>query len=182
MPVKRIELYLKVCAVSSCRCLGDITQCTNGYSIALWLSIPEESLYPTTGAKFFISSGGETRSIETGGMVLLAKETGLWIDFRVRPDGKLWTISEINAVANSWFHMAITWDRYGDLTVFINGIRRYMTSGEVQGFTSAATSSVIHVGKTNTDLTSFGNFSLDEWFFWSKTLSDEMVTLIYNLY
>ena len=182
MRLKKIELYLKVCAVSPCRSLGDITECTDGYSIALWLNIPEESLYPTTGAKYFISSGGETRSIETGGMALLAKETGLWIDFRVRPDGKLWSISEISAVANSWFHLAITWNRYGDLTVFINGIERYRTSGEVQGFNSPATSSVIHVGKTNTGLTSFGNFSLDEWFFWSKTLSGEMVTLIYNLY
>ena len=115
-------------------------------------------------------------------MALLAKETGLWIDFRSRPDGKLWSISEITAEPNSWFHLVITWNKYGDLTVYINGIERHRVSGEFYGPTSATTSSVMHVGKTSVGLTSFSDFSLDDWFFWSKILSNEMVTLIYNLY
>ena len=173
--------------------------------MALWLNIPEESLYPTTAEKYFISSGGQTRSVITGGMTLLAKTTGLWIDFRLRPDGKLWSITEITAEPNSWFHLAITWNKYGELTVYINGIERYRVSGVAYGPTSSTTSSVMHVeryrvsgvaygptssttssvmhvGKNSVGLTSFSNFSLDEWFFWSKTLSSEMVTLIYNLY
>ena len=150
--------------------------------MALWLNIPEESLYPTTAEKYFISSGGQTRSVITGGMALLAKATGLWIDFRLRLDAKLWSITEITAEPNSWFHLAITWNKYGDLTVYINGIERHRASGVTYGPTSSTTSSVMHVGKNSVGLTSFSNFSLDEWFFWSKTLSNEMVTLIYNLY
>ena len=147
----------------------------------MWLNIPEESLYPVE-PNYFISSGGQTRSVITGGMALLAKNNGLWIDFRGRPDGKLWTISEINAAANNWFHLTITWNKYDDLIVYINGIERYRVSAVSYTATNARTSSVMHLGKPNSALDKFVNFSLDEWFFWGRNLSGEVVGLIYSLY
>ena len=115
-------------------------------------------------------------------MTLLAKNNGLWISFRLRTGTNVWTISGITVAANNWFHLVITWNRYGDLIVYINGIERYRVSAVSYTATNARTSSVMHLGKPNNALEKFANFSLDEWFFWGRNLSGEVVGLIYSLY
>ena len=92
--------------------------------MALWLNIPDESVYPVE-PNYFISSGGQTRSVISGGMALLAKNSGLWISFRLRTGTNVWTISGITVAANNWFHLAITWNKYDDLIIYINGIESY---------------------------------------------------------
>ena len=156
-------------------CFGDITQCADGYSMALWMNIPQEYLQPT-GANYLVSSGGQTRSIINGGMAILAKQPGLMITFRSRPDGNLWAISGITANASTWFHLVITWNKHGHLIAYINGLEVGRESGSTPSFSSPSTSSDMHLGKSNKLNSYYGKFSMDDW----KTLSVDIVVLVFN--
>ena len=165
----------------NCRCFSDITQCMGGYSIALWLKIPRRSLYPSSENKHIISSGGQTSAVTTGGMSILSNRDGLRITFRSRPDGKSWRVTNITPEPSTWFHLAITWNKYGYLTVYIDGNEVGRVNAETTTFVGT-TSSIMRLGRKNNNLSNFGNFSVDEWFFWRYPLSREMVVAIYNLY
>ena len=158
-------------------CFGDITQCADGYTMALWMNIPQEYLHPT-GANY--KRQGQTRSIINGGMALLAKQLGLIITFRSRPDGKQWAISGITANASTWFHLVITWNKHGHLIAYISGLEVGRESGSIPSFSSPSTSSDMHLGKSNKVNSYHGRFSMDDWFFWSKTLSVDIVALVFN--
>ena len=165
----------------TCRCFSDITQCTDGYSMAIWLKISWRSLYSLLENKHIISSGGQTSAVTTGGMSIMSLADGLKVAFRSRPDGKRWHVTGIKPEANTWFHLVVTWNKYGYLTVYIDGNEVDKVCAETITF-SRATSSIMRLGRKNNNLSNFGNFSIDEWFFWKNTLSREMVVAIYNLY
>ena len=177
----KTESIIGLMMLSYYSCFGDITQCVDGYSMALWMNIPQDYLHPT-GVNYFISSGGQTRSVVNGGMAILAKQPGLSIIFKSRPDGKHWTISGITVNASTWFHLIISWNKYGHLITYINGLEVGRASGSGQSFTSPSTSSAMHLGKSNKVNSYHGKFSMDDCFFWSKTLSVDLVALVVNRY
>ena len=117
----------------------------------------------------------------TGGISILSHANGLRVQFRSRPDSKRWLLDYITPEASAWFHLVVTWNKCGYLTVYIDGNEAGNISAETIRF-SGRTSSAMRLGRKNNNLSNFGNFSVDDWFFWRSALSKEVVAAIYNSY
>ena len=160
------------------RCFGDITQCTDGYSFCVWL----KSDASPTSTQCVMSSGGQTRSVLTGGMALLFKNGKIGVLFSSRILGKKWSQDSFDVPIGQWFHLGISWHPDRSLVTSLNGHFLPKVNGENLGFRNGTIPSYMHLGKPNNGYVLYGNFTIDEWYFWNYVLDKESMTMIYEQY
>ena len=161
-----------------CRCLTDITECDTGYSIAIWIKTP---LSFKKNTRYILSSGGQTRSVITGGMSMSIEDEAIVFMFRIR-DVALWQITGIGIENDQWYHVAATWNIDGNLTAYLNGIQNGQADPGTYEQTNPKTSSVMYLGRPNRNDEKYSNVSLDEMFFWPRVLTSEEVKIVHSMY
>ena len=149
------------------RCFSDITQCTDGYSFSVWLNTNS-----TATKVYVLSSGGQTTNVIIGGMALLLVESKLKVMFRYQPAKKLWADNAIEIPLGEWFHFAATWHLQGSLDTFLNGefLNSKYGEGNITVQENPNVPSEMHLGKPNNAGNKYGDFAIDEWYFWNFCL------------
>ena len=162
-----------------CRCFSDITQCSaTGSSIAIWIKTP---LRFKNSERFILSSGGQTRSVTKGGMSLSIEEAGLVFACRIR-DVAFWQITGIGIENDQWYHVAVTWNRGGNLTAYLNGVEKGQADPKTYDQKNPKTTSVLYLGRPNRNDEKYSNVSLDELCFWPRVLTSEEIKIVYSMY
>ena len=115
-------------------------------------------------------------------MALLLKESKLKVMFTVRPLNKRWARENIEIPLGEWFHFAATWHQDGSLATFLNGEFLESTDEFIISLRSTTESSDMHIGKANHAGSTYGDFAIDEWYFWNYVLDTESVKMIYDQY
>ena len=135
----------------------------------------------TIPVSYIMSSGGQTRTSDPGGMKVSAKLGQIEVGFRMRHPGMVWNSGNIDVPIDQWFHFTATWNQDGNLTTYINGSRINSVSGTAYspiGYVPSA----MHLGKPKNAHTAFAKVFIDEWYFWDVVLTDEQVKSIQQIY
>ena len=94
------------------KCLGDLTRCTEGFVMALWL---KPHLHD--GKEFYVNSGGH--SVHSVGMSLHCLN-GDFIT-RFKNGTTAWRIRISDIVSDVWMHVVLTWTRHASARIYLNG-------------------------------------------------------------
>ena len=158
--------------LSSFRCITDLSQCSNGYTLITWLNLG------ATTVGFLVNSGGQTIRVKNGGIVLAHKSDGtITVAVRLREGnrGRVWLAENIHAPQEEWFHVAATWRKNGQLKVYIDGeLNKTVSEGS---FTPEAddVDSTMHLGKLRQSHHYHANATIDELIIWAEEKSEAEV-------
>ena len=138
----------------------------------------------SSGEKYIISSGGQTRTTASGGISVLMKNGDLMIQIRIMFTSLSWILNLGEISTNQWFHLSATWTKDGNLTGYINGTWQNSVSSESYISQNSIVVSNMHIGKPNNVDTStyFGEVTLDEWYFWDNVLTTDHIKNLYEGY
>ena len=136
---------------------------------------------PEQGERYVLSSGGQTRSVITGGMAMSTQDETLALTFRIR-DEVIWQVTGIGIENDQWYHVVATWNRYGNLTAYLNGVQNSQAAPKAYEETNKKTRSVLYLGKPNRNDEKYSNVALDERLFWQRVLTSEEVNTVYSMY
>ena len=151
--------------------------CVIGYSFAAWLQI-DESMWPGTVNRFLLSSGDDD-TLDPGSIIVRFKSEKVTVTTKERPTGRKLSHSE-PFTSSEWFHLTITFDKSGQLLVYINGT--LVGNGSSSSHSVSNTSVVfdMHLGRWTSRNDKFGNFSMDEWYVWDEVLTATEVAEFYE--
>ena len=150
--------------------------------MATWLKLPQWMLNSGGADKYVISSGGQKTGITTAGMAVLTKSGKLVVIFRIRSTTEIWQKDDITVQPDQWFHLIVTWNIFGYLSIFINADEKEATSVSSYSPRNALVSSALHLGKPNNGFLNYGEVEIDEWFFWDYELSYDQVFAICTIH
>ncbi len=103
------------------KCLGNLEQCPNGFTIALWLKMGTKSATGTI--LFYMSSGGHTYA--SHGIAMYRKSNFLGASFRTKI--KRWSCSKLMTISDGvWYHLTLTWKEDNGVKFFLNGCPKEM--------------------------------------------------------
>ena len=141
----------------------------NVYAFAMWLKFPPPALNHAAEKAIFSSTGDEW---------------GLYIDrtqhLRLRLSntlGSSWRNEVRITGADEWIHVTGTWNDGDYARLYVNGTMPAIGHISPNGPTVSLTD--IQIGRT---LQVFTAFTIDEWYLWDKTLTDEQVMEVYQAY
>ena len=89
----------------------------------MWLRIDARTISDDFSAKYILSSGGHTAEVVAGGIAIVLRHGELWVEVRLRDAERKWIAGRIPVVPDEWFHVAVTWSRSSNLTVYKGGER-----------------------------------------------------------
>ena len=147
----------------------DLSQCSNGYTLIAWLNLG------ATTVGFLVNSGGQTIRVKNGGIVLAHKSDGtITVAVRLREGngGRVWLAENINVPQGQWFHAAATWQKNGQLKIYIDGeLNKTVSEGS---FTPEAddVDSAMHLGKLRQRHRFHANATIDELTIWAQEKSE----------
>ena len=149
--------------------------------LSIWLQIGPSM---SSGEKYIISSGGQTRTTASGGISVLIKNLDLIIQIRIMFTSLSWILNLGEISTNQWFHLSATWNKDGNLTGYINGTWQNSVSSESYIPQNNVVVSNMHIGKPNNVDTStyFGEVTLDEWYFWDNVFTTDHIKNLYEGY
>ncbi len=129
------------------KCLGNLEQCLNGFTIALWLKLGTKSAAGNN--LFYMSSGGHTKN--SHGIAMYRKSNDLGASFRTKI--KHWSCSKLMTVSDGvWYHVTLTWKEDDGVKFFLNGCPKEMVQAcdtTTQSVTTTASNNFI-LGSHNT--------------------------------
>ena len=162
-----------------CRCFTNL-QC-DGYSFTIWLKFPQETLAGQKG--IFSSIGRGKNKVTHGGVALLIVNGRLALRFKLTEGTKRWKAKSVRSVQdNTWIHVAGTWTIGGSAKLYIDGVLNDTESEELCPEEDSVIRDTMHVGKISFGKDRYGNFLLDEWYFWDWELSIDQVAQVYAAY
>lgn len=103
-------------------CFHDIKDCFFGLTVALWVKIM--SVNPNTNYIVLYEFGGNVNANESG--ILMdcnqtdTNSTTLDCKISILNDTRMWRLP-FSLSLNRWFHLAVTWNSYRTMTLYING-------------------------------------------------------------
>ena len=157
----------------------------NGYTFSLWLKISQAALtYPARQGIF--SSGGEGRgAVVNGGIALYLFQDQLRLKLKtnggtpIRQD----LYADIPGRGDQWLHVAGTWKQNGAARLYIDGAEVSVTWSTFSPLPSSINYllPIMQVGRLSS-LNYYGEFTLDEWYFWDTELTGDQVKQIYDAY
>ena len=162
-----------------CRCFSDLSQCAEGYTLAVWLRLGPML---TSQEKYILSSGGQTRGITTGGIAVVMKNRKLSVEVRIKSNLRKWIKNNISVEVDTWFHLAVTWEKNGNLTVFVDGTPLSPVTSSPYTVGASPSTANMHVGKPNNALNYYGELTIDEWNYWNSSLRSNHIKSLYGSY
>ena len=154
--------------------------------MAVWVYLGS----PKQSVGFLISSGGNQRRLIRGGFSLFQKPNGV-IGASVRianpssiGNGIEWVNHGITLGENHWAHIAVTWQKDGELKFYINGMLRTTITAENYSYSRlhlVDVSSEMHLGKRNHNNDYCANATLDELQIWSHELDASEIKSIVEI-
>ena len=163
-----------------CRCFTDL-QC-DGYSFTMWLKFSTATLVGRRG--IFSSVGRGKNKVRHGGVALLIANGYLALHFKLTEGTKRWKAKSVRRVQdNTWIHVAGTWTVGGAAKLYIDGVLNDTESEEIYLEEDPFIQNTMHVGTfAYSGEARYGNFLLDEWYFWDSELSADQVAKVYAAY
>ena len=148
----------------------------------MWLKIDESML--SDGQNPIFSSGALTEEPVTyRGVTLLIICDDIKVNFKRTNDRKKWKAeSNINGKANKWMHLTGTWAVSGTAQLYIDGALNSTSIENEHSPSGPNLPDTMTVGVKNTLQGKFGQFILDEWYFWDWELSGDQVVQVYAAY
>ena len=149
-----------------------MSECTSGYTLSAWLNLG--TLRGVVG--FLVSSGGETRKINTGGFALFHKRHGVvGAVVRIRSRALEWITEDSPVPVGGWFHVAATWGVDGVIKLYINGAEKSSVAGRHYNPERARTPpNVMNLGRTYYD-GYYANGTMDELRIWTQELNENEI-------
>ena len=135
----------------------------------------------------FGSAGTRQGIFSSGGENLVYGPIGLWpqhdyLYFTLNKPSSKWHVrGDISELTNQWIHVMGTWDEE-KVNLYVNGS---IVDSSLKNVVSASvyTGTQMKVGKfVSTNGSTSGGLTLDEWYFWDRTLTAEQVRDVYEAY
>ena len=151
-----------------CRCFSDL-QC-DGYSFTMWLKL----LVIDTTQKHIFSSEYIT---------LVMVRHVLRFNIKHANQGKTWKADTgMTGRINVWMHVAGTWKCCTAARLYIDGTLNATDLGTDESVAISSMPNRMHIGKKYSVNEKYGQFLLDEWYFWDRELSGDLVAQVYAVY
>ena len=148
----------------------------------MWIKL-HESMF--SGQNPIFSSGGLDKDIIAfGGVTLVAGGSFLKLSFKRVGNQKWKAKANVTGLSNQWMHIAGTWALEGSVTLYIDGTLMETNGQSTTSGNTGAMKDSTTVGKMTTSNgdDKFGQFVIDEWYFWDWELSRNQVSLVYTAY
>ena len=147
--------------------------------MAIWLNLDP----PRDDIGFIISSGGNSIRVDKGGFALFYRpyspRIGAVVRVRDGNNGTAWRSEEYGVEYGEWFHVAVTWQKYGYLRFYLNGILQGVTPSEhYTPYTPVRINSDMHLGKRNHQDDYYANVTMDELKLYAIELTEPQVKQI----
>ena len=106
------------------------------------------------------------------------------VEIRIKNTMEQWINNLGSMEAYKWFHLAATWNKYSNLTVYINGTELSSVDGVSYTPLTGHVISNMLIGKPNNadDSHHFGEVTIDEWYFWDSILTSDHIKNVYGVY
>ena len=146
------------------RCLTDVSLCTNGFSLSVWLYLRT----PRTGnprSAFILNRGGETINVNAAQISILHGSNSITVIFRQKygsTQGSFWNSSAVTTPERQWFHLSFTWRRFGQLKVYVNGEFRTGVDGEFYSPRGAYSPEEMYLGRPRDVEYMYANAKIDD--------------------
>ena len=155
----------------------------------MWLKFHQSTLNGIDEDKGVFSSGGHGNGkVSFGGVALFVEKDGplkLRIKKKLNSIISAWTCDcNITAGwAERWIHVAGTWSLGGGVKLYIDGaLNATGNRDDILNPEDPVLPKTMHVGKLNSDNENYGQFVLDDWYFWNLELSGDQVAQMYSAY
>ena len=113
--VKNINCHTLLCYYLFSSCFGDLSVCSDGYTLAMWLRAGVKSASPT---QYYFSSGGQT--ILSYG-VAWYRYRGNLLECMLRLETKKWVVSASMEIS-MWYHFVTTWHHDEGARMYRDGV------------------------------------------------------------
>ena len=102
-------------------CMGDLSKCTNGFVMAMWLQMHKYDDPGQYTDEYYISNGGQTKNAI--GVALLMRERKMLTMFRT--ESRYWkNYYDQEFSLNTWYHVVLVWNTTFGSKVYVNGALR----------------------------------------------------------
>ena len=165
-------------------CFGNLSLCTQGYTLLFWFKYgTTKPLYSPNIEYYYISNGGQTK-YSFG--VAVFQQKGRFSSSCRLGNGTLWRSSTDMLDVTNWNHVTLTWRMSHGLRIFINGsLAQYVTTKSKVVPPQEPTENAYYIGRPSRRPKSnvnYGEFTIDEFFFWESELEMDMILKIYEKY
>ena len=139
-----------------------------------------------SSSRGIFSSGGEGReTVVNGGVALYLYRGVLHLHFKTNGGSvvKQDVDASIQERGDQWLHVAGTWSRGGTVKIYIDGAQRDVARSSYASNPLSANYLIpkMQVGRLSIK-NFYGQFTLDDWYFWDQELSRDQVKQVYNAY
>ena len=105
------------------------------------------------------------------------------LHFRRREGAKKWVAkADISDEADKWIHVAGTWSLDDAVKLYIDGSLDDTGTGRVFVLGDPDLPNTMHIGRVGHNNETYGQFVLDEWYFWDQELNGDEVMQVYAAY
>ena len=160
-------------------CMGDLSKCTNGFVMAMWLQMHQYDDPGQYTDEYYITNGGHTKNAI--GVALLMRERKMLAMFRT--ETRYWENSyDKDFSLNTWYHVVLVWNTTSGSKVYVNGALRIHNQGgmSLNNNQNSNGFSDFVLGDNNGDATDkAGEMTLDELRIWNIVIDDQEVWKLY---
>ncbi len=97
-------------------CLGNLSHCPYGFTLAIWLKTPEQPQQ-----NFFVSSGSHT--VQGHGIGLFKNNGYIGASFKIHPSATYWVAqSGFYMDTDTWYHVSMTWSQGSGAHLYADGV------------------------------------------------------------
>ena len=162
-------------------CMGDFSQCANGFVMAMWLKMhrydPAGNTFSTD--TYYMNNGANSK--KAIGVALIMRASKLLFVFRTRTE--TWNMFDDEVIQlNTWYHVVMAWNTASGGKVYINGaLRLHAQTGESMTNNNDPVGNENFVlGDTNNGAPKYpAEMTLDELRFWDAVMKDHEVLALY---
>ena len=101
-----------------------------------------------------------------------------------RVGNQKWKVkANVTGLSNQWMHVAGTWAPEGSVSLYKDGVLMDINGQSAPGKDGVVSKDTMSIGKMDLgDGDRYGQFAIDEWYFWDRQLSVNQVEQVYVAY